>query len=273
MTAPVARPVAPVVLEGRGLTMRFGGLVAMAEVDFALRRGEVLGIIGPNGAGKSTLLNVVTGLYAPSSGEVRLEGERIDGVPAHRIVARGVARTFQSSRLFGDLSVLDNVVVGRHAHMRCGLLDAILRRGRAEAELRAAADLAADLLKAVSRGLYEQRHRPAGELPQADRRRLELARALASEPKVLLLDEPSSGMDDADTDALMDDIRAVCAARPDLALMIVEHDMRLVASLPHRVLVLDDGRTLAEGSYEEVRLIPRVQEAYLGRKAASHAHP
>jgi branched-chain amino acid transport system ATP-binding protein len=253
--------------------MRFGGLVAMAEVDFSLRKGEVLGIIGPNGAGKSTLLNVITGLYVPSSGEVRLEGERLNGVPAHLIVAKGIARTFQSSRLFGDLSVLDNVVIGRHAHMKCGLFDAIFRRGKAEAELRAAVGTAADLLNAVSRGLYEQRHRPAAELPQADRRRLEIARALASEPKVLLLDEPSSGMDDADTDALMDDIRAICAARPSLALMIIEHDMRLVASLPHRVLVLDYGQKLADGPYEEVRRIPRVQEAYLGRKAAQHARP
>ncbi|KAB1074650.1 ABC transporter ATP-binding protein [Methylobacterium planeticum] len=264
---------APVILEGRGLTMRFGGLVAMAEVDFTLRKGEILGIIGPNGAGKSTLLNIVTGLYRPSSGEVRLEGERINGLPAHRIVAKGIARTFQSSRLFGDLSVLDNVVIGRHVHMRCGLLDAILRRGRAEAELREAARRAAELLEAVSRTLYAQRHRPAAELPQADRRRLEIARALASEPKVLLLDEPSSGMDDADTDALMADIRAIRAARPELALMIIEHDMRLVASLPNRVLVLDYGQKLADGLYEEVRLIPRVQEAYLGRKAAQHARP
>jgi branched-chain amino acid transport system ATP-binding protein len=261
----------PVILEGKGLTMRFGGLVAMAEVDFTLRKGEMLGIIGPNGAGKSTLLNIITGLYLPSSGEVRLGGELLTGQPAHRIVAKGIARTFQSSRLFADLSVLDNVIIGRHTHMKTGLFDAIFNRRKADAELDAAAELAERLLKAVSRELYAQRHRPAGELPQADRRRLEIARALASEPKVLLLDEPSSGMDDSDTDALMDDIRSVCAERPDLALMIIEHDMRLIAALPQRVLVLDYGQKLAEGLYEEVRLIPRVQEAYLGRKGAQHA--
>ncbi len=256
------------VLEGEKLTMRFGGLVAMAEVNFSLRAGEILGVIGPNGAGKSTLLNVITGLYAPSSGEVRLQGQRLNGAPAHRIVARGIARTFQSSRLFGDLSVLDNVVIGRHIHTKCGVIDAIFRRKKAKAELAQAASIAEDLLKAVSRGLYDQRNRPASQLPQADRRRLEIARALASEPKVLLLDEPSSGMDNADTDALMDDIRAVCARRPNLAIMIIEHDMRLIAALPHRVMVLDYGRKLAEGTFEEVRRIPRVQEAYLGRKAA-----
>ena len=262
---------APVILEGRGLTMRFGGLVAMAEVDFSLRRGEVLGIIGPNGAGKSTLLNIITGIYRPSSGEVTLEGERLDGLAVHRIVKKGIARTFQASRLFGDLSVLDNVVIGRHSHMTTGLLDAILRPRRAAAELREAAAVAEDLLKAVSKSLFEQRHRLAAELPQADRRRLEIARALASEPKVLLLDEPSSGMDDGDTDALMDDIRAIRAERPDLALIIIEHDMRLVAALPDRVIVLDYGQKLADGTYEEIRRIPRVQEAYLGRKATQHA--
>jgi branched-chain amino acid transport system ATP-binding protein len=260
-----------IVLEGENLTMRFGGLVAMAEVSFTLKAGEILGIIGPNGAGKSTLLNVITGLYAPSSGEIRLEGQRLNGLPAHRIVERGIARTFQSSRLFGDLSVLDNVIIGRHTRGKAGVLDAIFARRRTRAELTGAVTHAERLLKAVSRGLYEQRHRPAAELPQADRRRLEIARALASEPKVLLLDEPSSGMDDADTDALMNDIRAICAERPDLSLMIIEHDMRLVATLPHRVMVLDYGQKLADGSYEEVRRIPRVQEAYLGRKAARHA--
>jgi branched-chain amino acid transport system ATP-binding protein len=263
--------MSPPVLEGEGLTMRFGGLVAMAEVDFRLNRGEILGIIGPNGAGKSTLLNIITGIYRPSSGEVRLDGERLNGMPVHKIVARGIARTFQSSRLFGDLSVLDNVMIGRHIHTKCGVFDAVFRRGKAQKELRETSAVAEELLKAVSRDLHAQRHRPAGELPQADRRRLEIARALASEPKVLLLDEPSSGMDDNDTEALIADIRAVCAARPDLALIIIEHDMHLVANLPHKVMVLDYGQKLAEGTYEEVRKIPRVQEAYLGRKALQNA--
>jgi branched-chain amino acid transport system ATP-binding protein len=262
---------AAVVLEGENLTMRFGGIVAMAEVNFSLRCGEILGVIGPNGAGKSTLLNVITGLYTPTTGEVRLEGARLNGTPAHQIVARGVARTFQSSRLFGDLSVLDNVILGRHTHTRTGVFDAVFRRRKAEAELAESAAVAGSLLRAVSRSLYEQRHRPAAELPQADRRRLELARALASEPKVLLLDEPSSGMDDADTDRLIDDIRAVCARRPSLALMIIEHDMRFVATLPHRVMVLDYGRKLADGGFDEIRKIPRVQEAYLGRRATTNA--
>jgi len=261
----------PVVLSGQGLTMRFGGLTAMAEVDFELHRGEILGIIGPNGAGKSTLLNIITGIYVPSSGEVKLEGEVLNGLPPHKIVGRGIARTFQSSRLFPDLSVLDNVIIGRHSKTKSGVFDAIFRRGHANRELAESAAIAEDLLKAVSRDLFEQRHRPSGELPQADRRRLEIARALASQPQVLLLDEPSSGMDDNDTDALMDDIRGLCAAQPDLSLMIIEHDMRLIAALPQRVMVLDYGQKLADGPFEEVRLIPRVQEAYLGKKAVQNA--
>ena len=139
------------VLEGERLTMRFGGLVAMAEVSFELAQGEILGIIGPNGAGKSTLFNIISGLYVPSSGEVRLEGQRINGVPAHTIVKRGVARTFQSSRLFGDLSVLDNVIIGRHTHTHCGVFDAIFRRSRATLELKQAAAHAEHLLRTVSR--------------------------------------------------------------------------------------------------------------------------
>ena len=260
-----------VILEGENLSMRFGGLVAMADVDFTLRQGDILGVIGPNGAGKSTLLNMITGLYTPTSGEVKLEGQRINELPAHRIVAKGIARTFQSSRLFGELSVLDNVIIGRHTLTQCGVFDAIFRRAKADAELRNSADIAASLLQAVSTDLFEQRNRPAAELPQADRRRLEIARALASEPKVLLLDEPSSGMDDAETDALIADIRAICSKRPDLSLIIIEHDMRVIASLPNRVMALDYGRKLAEGSFEDIRRHPRVQEAYLGRKAARHA--
>jgi len=260
---------ADIVLSGQGLTVRFGGLVALNNVDFEVARGEILGIIGPNGAGKSTLFNLITGIYQPTSGAVTLEGRALSGVPTHRIAAMGIARTFQSSRLFSDLSVLDNVIIGMHTRTRCGVFDALLRPGYSRRELDGAAEQACDLLRAVSAGLYAQRERPAAELAQADRRRLEIARALASAPKVLLLDEPSSGMDDRDTDALMADIRAIAARRPELAIMIIEHDMRLVAELPHRVMVIDYGQKIADGQFAEIRLMPRVQEAYLGRKASN----
>ncbi|WP_413870270.1 ABC transporter ATP-binding protein [Albidovulum sp.] len=258
------------LLEARNLSIRFGGLVAVSRVDFSLAAGEVLCVIGPNGAGKSTLFNLISGLYRPSSGTVRLAGRDITGWPAHRIAAAGIARTFQSSRLFADLTLIDNVVIGMHCRTRTGVFDALLRPARARAELEAAAARAGDLLRLVSPDLHDRRHSLAGALPQADRRRLEIARALASEPKVILLDEPSSGMDDRDTDALIEDIRLTMTERPGLSYIIIEHDMRLVAALPERVMVIDYGEKIAEGPFAEVRLMPRVQEAYLGRKA-THA--
>ena len=261
---------APLVLEGRSLTMQFGGLVAVEDVDICVRRGEVLGIIGPNGAGKSTLLNLLTGIYQPTRGEVYLDGRSLAGLPAHKIAEAGIARTFQTSRLFGSLSVLDNVIIGMHTRTRCGVLMALLLPGRAKAEMRRSADRACELLNSVSPDLYERRNQLASSLPQADRRRLEIARALATEPKVVLLDEPSSGMDDRDTDALIADIEKLQGANPDLSFIIIEHDMRLVAALPDRVMVLDYGRKIGDDLFEVVRQMPRVQEAYLGKKA-SHA--
>lgn len=256
------------VLEGRGLTMRFGGLVALDGVDITLVRGEVLGIIGPNGAGKTTLLNLLTGIYQPTEGEVLLEGRSLSGMPAHEIVAAGIARTFQTSRLFGSLSVLDNVIIGMHTRTRCGVITALLRPGLAKREMRRAAERAGELLNSVSPDLYQRRNQIAGSLPQADRRRLEIARALGTEPKIVLLDEPSSGMDDRDTGALITDIERLRAQNPALSFIIIEHDMGLIARLPQRVMVLDYGRKIGDDTFEVVRQLPRVQEAYLGRKAA-----
>ena len=257
------------LLETRGLSIRFGGLIAVSGVDLSLKAGEILCIIGPNGAGKSTLFNMISGIYRPSAGKVLLDGRDITGTPAHRIAEAGIARTFQSSRLFTDLTLVDNVVIGMHCRTRTGVLDALLRPGRARAELDAAAERAGELLRLVSPHLHERRHTLAGTLPQADRRRLEIARALASDPRLIMLDEPSSGMDDRDTDALIEDIHMTMAERPGLSYIIIEHDMRLVAALPERVVVIDYGEKIAEGHFSEVRLMPRVQEAYLGQKAAN----
>ncbi|OJU67786.1 MAG: ABC transporter ATP-binding protein [Rhizobiales bacterium 63-7] len=259
------------LLDVRGLSIRFGGLVAVAEVDLTLAASEIVCIIGPNGAGKSTLLNLISGIYRPTAGSVALEGRDITGWPVHRIAAAGIARTFQSSRLFNDLTLLDNVLIGMHTRTSAGVLQALLQPAKARAELEAAAERAGELIRSVSPHLYPRRHTLAGALPQADRRRLEIARALASEPKVIMLDEPSSGMDDRDTDALIADVRRVMGERPGLSFLIIEHDMRLVATLPDRVAVIDYGRKIADGDFSEVRLMPRVQEAYLGQKAAQHA--
>lgn len=256
------------LLETRNLSIRFGGLVAVNSVNLSLPAGEILCIIGPNGAGKSTLFNLISGIYPPSSGTVHLDGRDITGKPAHKIAEAGIARTFQSSRLFNDLTLVDNVIIGMHTRTKTGVFDALLRPRRARVELDASAERAGELLRLISEDLFERRHVLAGMLPQADRRRLEIARALASEPRVIMLDEPSSGMDERDTDALIEDIHTVMSECPGLSFVVIEHDMRLVAAIPERVVVIDYGEKIAEGHFSEVRLMQRVQEAYLGQKAA-----
>ncbi|NPD16731.1 ABC transporter ATP-binding protein [Xinfangfangia sp. D13-10-4-6] len=259
------------LLSLRGLGIRFGGLVAVDEVNLDLPHGHITCIIGPNGAGKSTLFNLITGIYKPTSGQVVLNGETITALAPHKIAAKGIARTFQSSRLFEDLSILDNVIIGMHARTKTGVLTALLLPWISRRELEACATEAGDILNRISPELYARRYEPAGILPQADRRRLEIARALASHPKLILLDEPSSGMDDRDTAGLMADIRRVMADTPGLSFLIIEHDMRLVAELPDDVIVIDYGKKIAEGDFAEVRLLPRVQQAYLGQKAVENA--
>lgn len=257
------------VLEVQSVTMRFGGLIALSELSLDINAGEILAVIGPNGAGKSTLFNVIAGIYKPTTGRVFLAGVDVTNRPTHEIVTLGVARTFQSSRLFSGLSVLDNVILGMHAHARPSVFRALLMRKHVKREMAQAAARAETLLKSVGGDVFEQRHRSAEQLAQADRRRLEIARALASDPKLLMLDEPTAGMDDRETDALIADIRAIKAKRPDLSIVMVEHDMRLVATLPDRVAVFDYGRKIADSCFEEIQRNPRVQEAYLG-SVASH---
>lgn len=252
------------LLDCRNMVMKFGGLVATNDVSLYVEKGEILCLMGPNGAGKSTILNMVTGIYRPVSGSLTFDGHDLTKLSAHKIVEYGIARTFQNSRLFGDLSVVDNVMIGMHTQGSTGVLDAFFRPAKVRKEMDLAAEKAEALLKDVSEDLYEQRHMPASALPQADRRRLEIARALASKPKLILLDEPSAGMDERETNALIADIRAVHKKQPDLAFIIIEHDMQLVADLPDRVIVLDYGEKIAEGSFEEVCAVERVQEAYLG---------
>ncbi|MGK9263942.1 ABC transporter ATP-binding protein [Sinorhizobium meliloti] len=259
------------LLSLRSLSIRFGGLVAVDDVNFDLPPSHITCIIGPNGAGKSTLFNLITGIYRPTAGSVAVNGEDITGLPAHQVAAKGVARTFQSSRLFDDLSILDNVMIGMHARTKTGVLAALLTPRRSRRELDSCAEEAGHILRGLSNDLYVRRYQPAGILPQADRRRLEVARALASKPKLILLDEPSSGMDDRDTADLVADIRRVMAENPGLSFLIIEHDMRLVAELPQDVIVIDYGKKIAQGKFAEVRLLPRVQQAYLGQKAVEDA--
>jgi branched-chain amino acid transport system ATP-binding protein len=243
------------------LGIRFGGLAALAEVSFEVAKGEILGLIGPNGAGKSTVFNVLTGLYRPDSGEVSFAGESLLGLPPHAIARRGIARTFQNTEVFRPLSVVDNVRVGLHSRLRGSVVAAALWAPRVTREERAARERAVALLERL--GLADVADVEAGALPLGRQKRLEMARALAAEPRCLLLDEPAGGLNPTETRGLMD---LIVRLRDELALtlIVVEHDMDLVMGISDRVVVLHYGRKIADGTLREVANDPAVVDAYLG---------
>jgi branched-chain amino acid transport system ATP-binding protein len=250
-----------VLLELRGVSKAFGGLRVLDGVGLSVGAGTVHALIGPNGSGKTTLLNCISGIVAADAGEIRLDGRRIDGLPAHRRTGLGVGRTFQNIRLFAGLSVLDNVLVGRHCRTRAGLLRAWTRPPFRDTAEESASRVRARALLAMV-GLAARAEESAEGLPLADQRRLEIARALAGEPAVVLLDEPAAGMNATETAALkglLDEIR-----RDGTTILLIEHDMKLVMSLCDRVLVLDYGRRIAEGPAAEVQKDEKVIAAYLG---------
>jgi len=253
------------------LRMAFGGLVAIDGVSLAVRRGEILALIGPNGAGKTTLFNIISGIYAPLHGRVVLDGEDVSGLPPHQLARRGLSRTFQNLQIFFRMSTVENVMVGRHLHEQRNVLAHLFALPSVLAQNNATRARAKELLALV--GLSAVADKPAGSLPYGALKRLEIARALAAEPKILLLDEPAAGCNPTETEEIDAVIKTIGAQ--DIAVVLVEHDMRMVMNISNRIHVLDRGRTLAEGTAEAVRANPAVMAAYLGghdTREARRAH-
>jgi len=258
------------LLEVHGLSIRFGGVQAVTKIDFHADPGEIVGVIGPNGAGKTTLFNIVTGFYSPDEGTMIFDGHNISGLKPNALTRLGMARTFQSVRLFNAMTVLENAMVGQHTRTKAGVWGALVRSKRTKAEEDHIRDRAREALAFFGDRLSGREDALASDLAYADRRRLEIARAMATDAKLLLLDEPAAGMNPAEKDGLINQIGRL---RSELgySIILIEHDMPVIKSVSDRVVALDHGEKITEGTYEEVSTNKQVIEAYLG-KAAEESH-
>ena len=256
------------LLELNNVTKKFGGLTAVQDVNLQVRPREIVSIIGPNGAGKTTVFNLITGIYLPTSGDIRLQGRSLVGLHPDQVLVRGIARTFQNIRLFNNMTVLENVLVGQHTQLKAGVLGSLFRPPRVVKEEQDARKRAIDLLSFFGPSLVERQEEYVLNLSYADKRRVEIARALAAKPKLLLLDEPTAGMNEAET---LEAVKYVRRLRDELQLtiLLIEHKLAVTMGLSDHITVLDYGRKISEGLPEEVRRDPKVIAAYLGQPAKS----
>lgn len=255
------------LLEVQNLGIRFGGLKAVSDFNIDIHRGELMGLIGPNGAGKTTIFNLLTGVYAPTEGQIIFNGEKISGLAPYKVTRKGISRTFQNIRLFKELSVLDNVKIAYHTLAKNSIFSSVFRLPSHFKNEKEMEEKATEFLKIF--GLDHLKDEKAKNLPYGGQRRLEIARALAADPKLLLLDEPAAGMNPQETKDLMELI-AFIRKKFNLTILLIEHDMKLVMGICERIFVVDHGQLIAHGSPEEIRTHPKVIEAYLGEEVGEN---
>ncbi len=252
------------LLETKALSINFGGLWAVSDVDFSIEPRQIVGLIGPNGSGKTTFLNIVSGIYSATRGETYLGGERITNLKPYQIFQKGISRTYQSSRLCWNLSVADNLLMGTYTSEKHTLFDTLFRPKKVNNEIYDCLDRGLEMLCYFNPALVDRRYDLAKNIPHIDRRRIEITRALLSCPKVLLLDEPTAGLNDDETMTMMDEIKMIKEKLRDIAIIIIEHDMKVMERVPERIVVFNAGMKIAEGTYQEIVSDQNVIDAYIG---------